>query len=119
MRRKQSLKPKYLRYHLSLDEVIEMHSYFEVLFTILANRRTIGFNRYKESFLNSAIYPIETAFNERVLDETTGIATMNILSKDVTKFKTVLRHLQNLVKSYTGEENEKIDNLNEMLCKPA
>lgn len=117
MRRKQSLKPKYLHYHLSLDEVIEMHSYFEVLFTILANRRTIGFNRYQESFLNSAINPMETAFNERVLDESTGIATMDILSKDVTKFKTILRHLQNLVKCHSGEENEKISNLYEMLSR--
>jgi hypothetical protein len=117
MSRKQIAKPVYVNFHFSEAEVIEMFLLMENLFNILDNRNIIRLFKFTDDNLNSLIYPIEQAFNNRV-NEPNGLAVMTVLSKDLTAFKRILKHIQIRSKCYSGEINESIDRLNEMLCRP-
>jgi len=117
MRKKQVTKPVYVNFQLSEAEVLEMFLLMENLFNILANRKLIGFFKYEEHTLNCLVSPIEDAFNNRE-NKSNGDAVMTVLSKDLTAFKRILKHLQIRSKYYTGTINDKIDTLNEMLCRP-
>ena len=115
--KKRISKPVYVNFHFSENEVIEMFLLLENLFYILDNRSIITFFKFKDETLNLLVYPIELAFNQRV-NEPNGVAVMTVLSKDLTAFKRILKHVQVQCTYYTGKINEKIDTLNEMLCRP-
>lgn len=114
MSRKQIAKPVYVNFQFDENQVIEIYSLIEYLFTLLANRRLIGLI-YEESALLDTVTPFEQAFNDRIYSD--GKVIMKILSKDLTQMKRLLKNIQMKSKFYTGESNNKIKTLDEILTK--